>query len=288
MANNRRKFLNHSAIGIFGLLPFLHKKSPHSSIINPTITKGVNTPDNNIYSLYPSTDPAVISEVVGAAHTNLDKVKALVTQRPELAKATYNWGFGDVESALGAASHMGRKDIAEFLIEYGARPNIFTFAMLGRLNTIKAMVEDLPGIHKINGPHGFTLMHHAQIRLRRDMVQGVEKEQQEALVAYLESLGDADIRDTSLEISAEEKKIYLGKYVFGEKGNEYFQLTENTRGMLFMSRGEHTGRVLNRTGDHTFAPGGAPSVAIKFELQNGNVTSLTIHDPDPIIKAIKA
>ena len=69
---------------------------------------------NDVLPSFPSTDPDLVSGVVGAAHTDLDAVVDLVTTHPHLARATLDWGFGDWESALGAASHMGRRDIAEF------------------------------------------------------------------------------------------------------------------------------------------------------------------------------
>ena len=47
-----------------------------------------------------------------------------VTRPPAsaLACATLDWGFGDWETALGAASHVGRPEIAEYLIANGAEP----------------------------------------------------------------------------------------------------------------------------------------------------------------------
>jgi len=284
MLNNRRDFIGKSALGLFGLL----SAYPHLEaydFFSPLSPK--NLTNNEVGPLYPSENPEVVREVVGAAHTQFEKLKELVTARPELAKATYDWGFGDVESALGAASHMGRKDIAEFLIEYGARPNIFTFAMLGKLNAVKAMIEDMPGIQKIRGPHGFTLLFHAKMRLMRKNVEGAEKEQQEALVEYLTELGDANITATSLDITEEEKKTYLGKYVFGEADDTYFDISLNSRGMLFMARGEYTGRTLLRTDTHTFAPGGAPSVKIQFDVKDGVAQAVTVHDPVPVVKAVR-
>ena len=268
MLKNRRNFIGKSAFGLFGVMPLLGN-SLNINLPGLTQKNASLANEDNMHPLYPSTNPLIVKEVVGAAHTQFEKLQKLVDARPELAKATWDWGFGDVESALGAASHMGRKDIAEYLIENGARPNIYTYAMLGKLNAVKAMIEDMPGIQKIHGPHGFTLLFHAQMRIRRDNVKGEEKEEQEALVAYLASLGDADIRDPSLDISADEQKMYLGKYVFGEGKGDFFAVTLNSRGLLFMSRGEYTGRVLLRRDTHSFAPGGAPSVRINFDVTNG-------------------
>ncbi len=287
MHNNRRNFIGKSALGIFGILSTYSNLEAYN-FYNPLGTRAQLMNDPEINPLYPTEDPAVVREVVGAAHTRFEELKEMVTARPELAKATWDWGFGDVESALGAASHMGRKDIAEFLIEYGSRPNIFTFAMLGKLNAVKAMIEEMPGVQKILGPHGFTLMFHAQMRLRRNNVEGKEKEQQEALVEFLESLGDANTPAPSLDISEAEQKVYLGKYVFGDAKDAFFEVSLNSRGMLFFSRGEYIGRTLLRTDTHSFAPGGAPSVRITFDVIEGMAKSVTVHDPVPIVKAIRS
>jgi len=158
---------------------------------------------------------------------------------------------------------------------------------LGRLDTVRSMIEDMPGIQKVRGPHGFTLMHHARMRLRRKNVEGAEKIEQEALVAYLESLGDADIKADALDITTEEQKVYLGKYSFGEGQDEFLNVTVNSRGSLFIARGEYFGRSLLRVDTHSFAPGGAPSVRIKFDVTDGMAQAVTVHDPVPILKATR-
>lgn len=286
MKQKRRAFIGQTALGLFGILPLTYLRHIENPVVPAYMSSGLQD-DKTIHPLYPSTDPEEIRQVVGAAHTQFEVVKELVTARPELAKATHDWGFGDVESALGAASHMGRKDIAAFLIAHGARPNIFTFAMLGKLKAVKSMIEEMPGVQRISGPHGITLLAHAQMRLLRENVEGAEKEQQEALVDYLLTLGDADLKATSLDITSEEQKPYLGKYVFGAGENDYFEVSLNSRDMLFMSRGDYIGRVLLRTDTHSFAPGGAPSVSIRFEIAGGTAVALTVHDPTPIVKALK-
>lgn len=279
MTNSRRGFIGLTSLGLFGILPsqsssfpFIHDLSESDPLIN---------------RYYPSTLSEHISAVVGAAHSNIDKVKELVDRRPELAKATWDWGFGDVESALGAASHMGRVDIAEYLISKGARPDIYTFAMMGKINAVKSMIADMPGIQTILGPHGFTLMHHAKIRLMRKNVEGLAKDTQEAMVEYLDSLGDADNGSTSLEVRDNEKETYLGKYSFGKGEDEYFEVKLNMRKMLSIGRGAAFGRSLNKVGKHIFSPGGGPSVRISFDVKDGFAKSVTIHDPDVILTAYR-
>ena len=72
-------------------------------------------------------DPAVVEAMVSKSHFDLEGVEKLVTTRPELAKASWEWRFGDFESAIGAASHVGRRDIVQYLLQKGGRPTLFTF-----------------------------------------------------------------------------------------------------------------------------------------------------------------
>ena len=230
-----------------------------------------------LHSEFPSHNPATVRDVVAAAHARIDRIRELVEASPALAKATWDWGFGDWESALGAASHMGRRDIAEVLMKHGARPDLFTFAMLGHLDVVKAYVEAMPGIQRPPGPHGITLMSHAR--------NGGE--QARAVVEYLESVGDADIGATSLEITSDQKKIYIGRYSFGKGDDDMFEVLTNRRGTLAIKRGERFGRRLHRVEEHGFAPGGASAVRIRFEIKDGRAAALTIHDPTPLVKALR-
>ena len=93
----------------------------------------------------PSQDPAVVREIVGVSHADLKRVRELVERQPALANASVDWGFGDWENALGAASHMGRRDIAELLLANGARPTVFSAAMLGQLDVVKRLRLGEPG-----------------------------------------------------------------------------------------------------------------------------------------------
>ena len=57
---------------------------------------------------------------------------------------------------------MGRADIAEYLIAQGARPNVFVMSMLGNTDLVKAQIEKYPEMLRAKGPHGLTLLHHAE------------------------------------------------------------------------------------------------------------------------------
>src|SRR5947209_11223051 len=111
---------------------------------------------------FPSHPHELAREMVLVSHFNLKRVQELVAARPALARAAWDWGFGDWESALGAASHMGNRAIAEYLIAQGARPSIFSAAMLGQLEVVKAFVAAQPAVVRIRGPHSISLLAHAR------------------------------------------------------------------------------------------------------------------------------
>lgn len=105
---------------------------------------------------------SLVEEFVGNAHGNFERVKELLAQEPALVNATWDWGGGDFETALGAAGHMGRKDIANYLLAHGARIDIFVAAMLGKLEIVQAALKAFPEAKEIPGPHGIPLIVHAQ------------------------------------------------------------------------------------------------------------------------------
>ena len=105
---------------------------------------------------------SLVQEFVGVAHGDLNRVQDLLGQEPGLIHACWDWGGGDFESALGAAAHMGRKDIANFLLQKGARLDLFAAAMLGKLEIVKATLAAFPEALHTPGPHGIPLIAHAQ------------------------------------------------------------------------------------------------------------------------------
>ena len=103
-----------------------------------------------------------VKEFVIAGHGDLGKVKALLVEMPTLVYAAWDWKNGDFETALEGAGHVGNKEIANFLIERGARTNLFVLTMLGKTALVKAYLELYPQYLTARGPHGLTLLHHAQ------------------------------------------------------------------------------------------------------------------------------
>ena len=102
-----------------------------------------------------------VQEFVGNAHGDLDAVRAALEADSTLANAAWDWGGGDWETALGAASHMGRRDIAELLLASGARLDVFAAAMLGNVEIVRAVLAAQPDARDTNGPHGIPLREHA-------------------------------------------------------------------------------------------------------------------------------
>lgn len=109
----------------------------------------------------PQLGKTLVQDFVIFAHSELDMVKKLVEKQPKLVNATMDWGAGDWESGLGGASHMGRRDIAEFLIGKGARIDLFAAAMLGYLDIVTSLLKSHPQLLNAKGPHGFSLQFHA-------------------------------------------------------------------------------------------------------------------------------
>ncbi len=201
----------------------------------------------------------MIRDVVGASHGNFDRVEELVTAYPELAKANIDWGFGDWESALGAAAHTGRREIAHLLLEHGARPNLFSATMLGHLEVVRAIVEASPGIQGTPGPHGITLLAHA--RFGGDEAVPV--------LQYLERVGGADAgpRSEPLPTGVTVPDL-LGVYRYGGADDEILEATDRD-GALFIGRPGGPARGLTHLGSLEFHPAGTPSVRIVFSSDGG-------------------
>lgn len=142
---NRKKFLATSTTGITALIvnPF-QSFSKHRAGIDP-------------YKL------ETVKEFVIAGHGKLDVVKQMLEQYPNLLYCSYDWGNGDFEEAIEGAGHVGNKEIAQFLIEKGARPNIYVLTMLGETIIVKSILEKYPSLLNGKGPHGLSLLHHAKI-----------------------------------------------------------------------------------------------------------------------------
>jgi len=222
---------------------------------------------------FPTQPPELVREMVTVSHFNVMRVKELLARHSTLARAAWDWGFGDWEDALGAASHVGNREIAELLLANGARPTIFSAAMLGQLDVVKAFVAASPGIEGTPGPHGITLLKHA--------TAGGAAAQ--AVVAYLTTLPAANKQPVSQPTSAEDFAELPGEYAYGSGTDERIVIAVSKTSLTFLRAGG-TARDLTHVGDRVFYPAGAPRVQIRFRSSASGMT-LTVHDPDVVVEA---
>ena len=164
MKSNRRFFIRAAAFAAALPITYLTANAKHSTIMQERPAP---------------LSPDLVLDFVKSAHHDLSRVKTLLDKEPNLLNACWDWGKGDFESAIGAAGHMGLTDMAEFLISKGARMDIFVATMLGRMDIVKPMLDAYPSLKSSKGPHGITLLVHAE--------KGGEKAK--PVLAYLQSIG---------------------------------------------------------------------------------------------------
>jgi hypothetical protein len=244
---------------------------------------GLNGEAPAIRDAFPTQPAELVREMVTVAHYDLKRVRELVDARPSLANAAWDWGFGDWETALGAASHMGNLPIAHYLISKGARPSIFSAAMLGHLDVVRAFVLAQPGVQSIRGPHSISLLSHA----------ATGGEPARSVFDFLKSLGDAD-SPSSAPLSDADAAAIVGIYIFGVGPSQQIDVTAEPRqkttsiySPLTWTRKGSMGRPLVHVGDSVFYPAGAPSVRIKFAQVSGT-TQMTVIDPDVVMTVQKS
>jgi hypothetical protein len=232
----------------------------------PPEAKGVATPAGPT-DTFPRQALEAVSEVVFASHSDLAKVRRIVEARPALAKASWDWGFGDWETPIDAASHTGQREIALFLLGSGARKTLFCAAMLGELELVKALVDAQPDVRRGRGPHSISLLAHAR----------AGGEPAKKVLAYLESLGDADMPTSTQPSDAPTRGRYVGTYSFGAGAADRLEVSEN-REALRIARTGGTPRPLWGTAPGVFFPAGAPSVQIRFDGDGPKASRLSVVD----------
>ena len=251
-----------------------------------TLRSNKKTVHQSISPNYPSIDLETTKQVVLYAHFDLDRLKALVDERPELSRSSYDWAFGDWESAIGAGSHVGRWDIIDYLMDNGARATIFTHIALGQADIVKAIIESNPVIKKTVGPHGITLLQHAKISLRSKDRSAEHIQSLEKLSEFLES-ETASFETTYLDSDPEELAMYEGDYFYGEGLENGLSVKINRRNMIALGRLGTFGGGLFKVATHRFVHNGTPSTEISFEVKKGESVALNIHEPGSSIKAIR-
>jgi hypothetical protein len=157
---SRKKFLVRGSIAAVGAL------LGRGVLAQPGFSSPAPTPSSKDVPDFPEHDPQIdrakVKRFVIAGHFNLEAVKEMLAAEPALINGAIDWGNGDFETALGGASHMGRRDIAEYLLEHNARMDVFAATMLGKLDIVKAAVAAFPNIVNLPGPHKIPLIAHAE------------------------------------------------------------------------------------------------------------------------------
>jgi ankyrin repeat protein len=103
----------------------------------------------------------IVREFVIAAHGNLEKVRKMLGENPELLNASYAWSEIDHETAIQGAAQVGSAPVATYLLEQGAPLEICTAAMLGRMDEVERRLRDQPDNINSKGAHGIPLLPHA-------------------------------------------------------------------------------------------------------------------------------
>lgn len=205
---------------------------------------------------FPWQGPATVREFVGACHGDVDSVRRLLGAHPALANAAVDWGFGDWETALGAAAHTGRKAIADLLFAHGARPDIFAVAMLGMTDALRALIAAQPGIEATRGPHGITLLAHAEAGKSQETIE------------FLRTLPGAT-GPSRRALSGEDAKAFFGEY--RDEGGTIVTVEQTRFGMACKAAGS-SARLLLSVGENQFHPAGAPNVRVTFTLADQRAT----------------
>jgi hypothetical protein len=265
---DRRQFVR--AVPAFGLLPLSTSRLQEDPVWPPPL---VLPPP--VDEAFPTHSAALAKEIVGVAHTNLPRVRELVGKYPTLVKAAWDWGFGDWETPLGAASHIGQRAIAEFLIEHGAGPTVFSAAMLGQLAVVEGFASSVRDLQTLRGPHGITLLAHAK----------AGGAQASPVVKLLESLG-SDRPYANTAVSPDDQNAITGTYAFASGPRDRF-IIDTRQNQLGIVRAGATRRNLFHLGGLSFHPAGAAGVRIQFHRDGNSVSGLTVTDGDLVLKARK-
>lgn len=99
-----------------------------------------------------------------AAHSSLESLKESLAAHPEWIDTPYDWGErGGLETPLGAAAHVGRRDLAEYLLAQGATLTPVAAASLGLTDELGAFIDADSANANAKGAHGISILVHAAI-----------------------------------------------------------------------------------------------------------------------------
>ena len=83
------------------------------------------------------------------------------------------------------------------------------------------------------------------------------------------------------------KRKNIWEYRFGTGEGEIFVVDLHRLGFLQIGRKGSFGRSLRKADENTFSPVGAPSVSIIFKVTGDKAVSLSVHEPEPLVTAVR-
>ncbi len=152
--------------------------------------------------------PLWVNEFVMSAHFDLEKTKRLYATCSDLllGRSTFD------ELAVEGAAHMGRADIAEFLLDKGSPLSLCTASMLGLLDRVKRLLEEDSQRVRERGAHDFPLIWYP----------AWGKEQVETAEYLLRSGADPDaasLGSTALHIAAKKGQYEMCRLLLEHGAN---------------------------------------------------------------------
>jgi hypothetical protein len=224
------------------------------------------------YEKPPSLDPKDVQAFVGAAHRDIDAVRSMLDKQPTLMNASWDWTGGDWETAMGAAGHTGRIEIAELLLSRGARIELHAAAMMGWLDVVKAAVTVQPGAQNILGPHAICMWSHARDGEDRAL----------AVLEYLESVNA--VRDVLIDEASRAK--YVGRYRVEDQPDQELTVISANRRLLLQPPQRRAWYMLHQ-GDGVFRPADGLQVTLTFDVAGDRVRAMNIDEGNDQAVAVR-
>ena len=164
----------------------------------------------------------------------------------------------------------------ELLIENGAPPTLFSAAMLGQLDLVKAFLATVPGGQRMRGPHSISLLTHAQSRRPAGRlgshISGVARRRRSAVERRADHRSGSRAARRALHLRRPPARQLQG-------GDDAEAGGDRAR--------RRAAAELHAPRRPRVPPRGAPQVRIRFEREAGKISALTILDPDLIVRARK-
>jgi len=283
MSIDRRSFIVTASAGL-GVLAAMGVITPQAAAEGAGSGVVRITPTS---PMFPKQDPALVADFVGSAHRNFDRVKELTVANPELVVASWEWGFGDWETALGAASHMGRPDIGQYLLDHGARADIFSMVLLGKLDAVRAMITADTSLATTPGPHGISLLKHASSALGYPDASPEQKARAQQMYDFLKTVEGAGGPAEVYALDENAREEYVGRYLYGDGPDDAIVVSVNMQGTLSLKPGKGGAQPMVALGPDLFAFAAARTVRVQFERTDAKPTGVSVLAHSETVRATR-